>query len=116
MLKLTGLCLFVLAVAYHLSVFAQSNAPQAAVTHQVTAFYRFHFAHDMAFTPEAVKARAAWLTPELRKICAFYFARPVIADQVPDIDGDSFTNPSQTRKNTQTHSQPALRTSSGLWC
>jgi hypothetical protein len=46
------------------------------VVDQVTAFYRFHFAHDMGFTRETVKAPSVWLTPGLLKICAVYFANP----------------------------------------
>jgi len=88
----TGFWLFTVTVATLSSVFAQSNTPNSALTDQVTAFYRFHFTHDMAFTREAVKTRAAWFTPELLKICASYFASPAVTDQVPIIDGDPFTD------------------------
>jgi len=46
----------------------------------------------MGFTADAAKARAAWLSPELQKICASYFALPGMPDEVPVIDGDPFTD------------------------
>ena len=87
-----GLWLFTVTVCGLSSLFAQPNAPNPVVVDQVTAFYRFHFAHDMGFTRETVKARSAWLTPGLLKICAVYFANPAAPDEVPAIDGDPFTN------------------------
>ncbi len=58
----------------------------------VRAFYAFHFAHDMAFTPESVRAKADWLAPDLLSLCESYFERPTSPDEVPPIDGDPFTN------------------------
>jgi hypothetical protein len=58
----------------------------------VRAFYAFHFSHDMAFTPEAVRAKNRWLAPVLLELCATYFERPTSPDEVPPIDGDPFTN------------------------
>jgi len=54
-------------------------------------FYKFHFAHDMAFTPQAVQQRSQWLTPELMDLCKKYFAMPEDPDEAPDIEGDVFT-------------------------
>ncbi len=67
----------------------QSAAAPAAV---VRAFYRFHFAHDMAFTRAAIRQRARWLTPDLLALCRGYFAAPSPADEPPAIDGDPFTD------------------------
>ena len=67
----------------------QSAAPPAAV---VRAFYRFHFAHDMAFTRAALRRRERWLAPDLLALCRAYFAAPSPADEVPEIDGDPFTD------------------------
>jgi hypothetical protein len=61
-------------------------------TEVVRAFYAFHFAHDMAFTRSAVRRRAAWLAPDLLAMCRAYFAKPDQPDEVPDIDGDPFTD------------------------
>ena len=58
----------------------------------VRMFYRYHFAHDMAFTPAAVRLRARWLAPDLLARCRAYFAKPGSPDQVPAIDGDPFTD------------------------
>jgi hypothetical protein len=57
----------------------------------VNEFYKYHFAHDMAFTPDAIKNRSVWLSPELLKACKSYFALPETPDEVPAIDGDPFT-------------------------
>lgn len=65
----------------------------------VKAFYKYHFAHDMAFTPDGVKQRATWFTPGLINACETYFARPQDPDEVPNIDGDPFTG-SQEYPNT----------------
>jgi hypothetical protein len=67
----------------------QRAAPPETV---VRAFYRFHFAHDMAFTRAAVRRREQWLSPDLRALCRAYFAAPSPADEVPEIDGDPFTD------------------------
>lgn len=90
--KSKGLWLFAVIVFGLSPLFAQPNGPNPVLVDQVTAFYRFHFAHDMRFTRATVKARSAWLTPGLLKICAVYFANPDAPDQVPAIDGDPFTN------------------------
>lgn len=58
----------------------------------VRNFYDFHFSHDMGFTPEAVKQRSAWLTPEMLEACRAYFAIPQNPEEPPMIDGDPFTN------------------------
>jgi len=66
-----------------------ATCPPAAV---VQAFYAFHFAHDMAFTRAAVRARSRWLSSDLLEHIRAYFARPDKRDEVPAIDGDPFTD------------------------
>ena len=68
---------------------AKSADDPAAV---VKTFYTFHFAHDMAFTEKGLTARASWLAPDLTTLCRAYFSRPSSPDEVPDIDGDPFTD------------------------
>ena len=68
---------------------AQTAAAPAAA---VRAFYRFHFAHDMAFTRAAVRRREPWLAPDLLALCRRYFAAPSPADEPPSIEGDPFTD------------------------
>ncbi|HEX9147704.1 MAG TPA: hypothetical protein VF958_00955 [Thermoanaerobaculia bacterium] len=58
----------------------------------VRAFYAFHFAHDMAFTPESVRVKNRWLAPVLVDLCESYFRRPASSEEVPEIDGDPFTD------------------------
>ena len=67
----------------------RAGGSPAGVAH---AFYRYHFAHDMAFTRAAVRNRARWLSPDLLVLCRAYFARPSPADEPPEIDGDPFTD------------------------
>ena len=66
----------------------RGSAPAAVVR----AFYRYHFAHDMAFTRTAIRRRAHWLTPDLLALCRAYFAAPSPADEPPPIEGDPFTD------------------------
>jgi len=65
--------------------------PKAA-SEAVDAFFKFHFAHDMGFTQEAVQQRREWLSPGLLEDCKKYFAQPQDPDEVPEIDGDPFTD------------------------
>ena len=67
----------------------------------VRAFYGFHFAHDMAFTPESLRAKADWLAPDLQELCEKYFQRPTSPDEVPPIDGDPFTDSQEYPKSFQ---------------
>jgi len=72
---------------------ATAKQPSAASPAGVVrAFYHYHFAHDMAFTPVTVRRRAPWLAPELLALCRAYFAAPAAKDEVPAIDGDPFTD------------------------
>jgi len=68
------------------TVFAAQKPEDVAIT-----FYKFHFAHDMGFTPETVQQRSQWLTADLMNLCKKYFAMPEDPDEVPAIDGDPFT-------------------------
>jgi Protein of unknown function (DUF3828) len=54
-------------------------------------FYKYHFSHDMGFTPETVKSRSNWLTPELIEACRLYFAVPEDPEEPPYIEGDPFS-------------------------
>ncbi len=65
----------------------------------VRAFYTYHFAHDMAFTEASVRAKSEWLAPELVDRCQAYFRKPVRRDEVPDVDGDPFTDSQEYPKS-----------------
>jgi hypothetical protein len=79
---------------------AEAARPRSATPADVVrAFYTYHFAHDMAFTEASVRAKAAWLAPELFDLCLAYFKKPVPAGQVPDIDGDPFTDSQEYPKS-----------------
>jgi len=69
-----------------------TKAPAVAPADAVKAFYKFHFAHDMAFTQKNVDARKAWLSPGLLGLLSAELKKPVKPDDVPDIEGDPFTD------------------------
>jgi hypothetical protein len=81
-------------LAAQIAAAAQARTPLtvSAAADLVKAFYTFHFAHDMAFTRAAVRARRAWLSPDLLERCRAYFAKPDDPNVVPPIDGDPFTD------------------------
>lgn len=67
---------------------AAAATPQAVVQ----ALLQRHLKEDMGYTPASVARKAEWLTASLRQHIAAGFAKPVPDDEVPDIDGDPFTN------------------------
>jgi hypothetical protein len=67
---------------------SSSDSPARAVGD----LYAFHFAHEMAFTPDSVGAKSAWLAPDLKDLIDAYFARPVDPNEAPPINGDPFTD------------------------
>lgn len=82
----------VLIVFLGLPAFVMGGAPSKQPPETVVSeFYQYHFSHDMAFTPDGIKERSAWLSPALVKACEDYFALPEDPEEVPDIDGDPFT-------------------------
>lgn len=66
----------------------QKNSSPESV---INSFYKYHFSHDMGFTPETVKSRSAWLSAELLAACKVYFAAPEDPEEPPYIEGDPFT-------------------------
>lgn len=55
-------------------------------------FLEAHFAGDMGFDAATVAAKRQYLSTALFALMKKYFAKPVPKDEVPDIDGDPFTN------------------------
>jgi len=51
-----------------------------------------HFTHDMAFTRESVAHKRRFLSAGLQARIASYQAAPQSPDEVPEIDGDPFTD------------------------
>lgn len=82
----------ILLLAAPASAAPRHAAPAPAPAAVVRAFYRYHFAHDMAFTDSEVRRRERWLSPDLLALCRAYFARPAPADEPREIDGDPFTD------------------------
>lgn len=84
---LFALLLFLFAVQ---APAAQETSPDAAKA--VQAFYDYHFKHSMAFDAAQIKARKAWLTPELYALITKVLNKPVPKGDAPDIEGDIFTD------------------------
>ncbi len=59
---------------------------------RVQALLATHFTHEMAFTRESVAVKREFLSVRLLAAADAYFAKPQAADEVPDIDGDVFTD------------------------
>lgn len=55
-------------------------------------FLEKHFAGDMGFDRKTVATKQQWLTDTLRTAITRYFAKPSKPDEVPNIDGDPFTD------------------------
>jgi hypothetical protein len=63
----------------------------------VRTFYRYHFAHDKAFSKPNVERRRRWLAPELYRLLLNEFARyethrKTNPDDAPYMEGDPFTD------------------------
>lgn len=67
-----------------------ATEPSALAT--VQRLMETHLGSDMAFTPAHARTLSRWMTPELNRRIATYFARPRPDDQVPPINGDPYTN------------------------
>ena len=61
-------------------------------TEIVRALFSDHFKHDMGFTKESVARKARWLTPDFLAKLNAELSRPGNPDEVPNIDGDPFTD------------------------
>ena len=51
-----------------------------------------HFTHEMAFTRESLAVKREFLSAGLLAAAEAYFAKPSSPDEVPEIDGDPFTD------------------------
>jgi hypothetical protein len=70
-----------------------SDPKEASPAATVRAFYRFHFAHNMAFTRKGLNQRRGWLAPELYEMLMKELTQAEKAtDEAPLIDGDPFTD------------------------
>lgn len=57
----------------------------------VKAFYAFHFKHDFDFSARGLRLRHKWLDESLYKLMMATMNKPDNGE-VPDLDGDPFTN------------------------
>ena len=58
----------------------------------VKAFYAFHFQHKFDYSLPGLKLRHRWLDENLYRLLVAELKKPVKPDEVPDLDGDPFTN------------------------
>ncbi|MEO7997288.1 MAG: DUF3828 domain-containing protein [Gemmatimonadaceae bacterium] len=58
----------------------------------VQRFLETHFAGDMGFDSASVASKRKYMSTSLTALSKKYFAKPVVKDEVPDIDGDPFTD------------------------
>jgi hypothetical protein len=73
---------------------AWAQEPKAAASPKevVQKFYEAHFARDMGFTKDSLEAKETWLSPELARLLHQELEKPSNPDEVPNIDGDPFTD------------------------
>jgi hypothetical protein len=67
-----------------------NQGADAAAT--VKAFYAFHFAHKFDYSRRGLLQRRKWLEATLYKALVAEISKPTKPDEVPDLDGDPFTN------------------------
>jgi hypothetical protein len=82
--------LLVILSATSLSQTPANKGMDAAAT--VKAFYAFHFAHKFDYSRRGLLQRRKWLDEPLYKALVAEINRPTKLDEVPDLDGDPFTN------------------------
>lgn len=66
--------------------------PAAGPAAVVRALFSDHIKHDMAFTKASIARKAKWLSADFLKQLNAELERPGNPDEVPNIDGDPFTN------------------------
>lgn len=66
---------------------ASADSPEG----RMQGFLEFHFSGDMGFDRDRTKAYRDWFSKHLDSAIVAYFAKPVVEDEVPAIDGDPFT-------------------------
>ena len=67
---------------------AAKNSPEGVLQR----FLESHFAGDMAFTPQTVASKRAYLTKALVEKIDLWFKTPQAPDEAPEINGDPFTD------------------------
>lgn len=67
---------------------ASADTPAGTVQHLLES----HMAGDMGFDTASIARKRRWLTGSFATRIHGYLARPISADEVPDINGDPFTD------------------------
>lgn len=65
----------------------------------VRALFADHFKHTMGFTKASLARKSKWLSPDLLARLNAELARPGNPDEVPNIDGDPFTDSQEYPKH-----------------
>lgn len=71
---------------------AVAPAPSPEPAAVVRALFADHFKHEMGFTKASVARKAKWLTADFLQRLNTELERPSSPDEVPNIDGDPFTD------------------------
>ena len=58
----------------------------------VQKFFEIHFAHEMGFTRASLEAKESWLSADLARLLHQELNKPASPNEVPNIDGDPFTD------------------------
>ena len=75
----------------------QTKSSDAQAT--VKAFYAFHIKNKCDYSVGGLKLRHRWLDENLYRLLLAELKKPVKPDEVPDLDGDPFTNSQDTPKS-----------------
>jgi hypothetical protein len=92
MRKAIVLGFILMAALSFIGTWAQESKAAVGPKEVVQKFYEAHFAHDMGFTKESLEAKESYLSPELASLLHKELDKPSSPDEVPNIDGDPFTD------------------------
>ncbi len=82
---------FVFALAA-ITVLVPSPQPEKSPERLVQSLFSNHFKHGMGFTKASVSRKAKWLSEDFLKQLRQELNHPASPDEVPNIDGDPFTD------------------------
>jgi hypothetical protein len=88
-----------LALVFSMFMLEPSVSPSQSTARQhadavvvVKEFYSFHFRNKFDYSLRGLRLRRRWLAPNLYQLLTAELKRPSNADEVPDLDGDPFTD------------------------
>ena len=85
---LLGLDNLVLTLSRTAGALASADSPEG----RTQRFLEAHFSGDMGFNLNNAKTHRAWFSAQLEAAISAYFAKPLLKNEVPAVDGDPFTD------------------------